>query len=51
MTELRACSGESVKPFWALARPLYTLGGLRHRLKLAWLVFAGKRDALKWVQQ
>lgn len=32
---------------WKLARPL-GMGGLRRRFKLAYGVFTGKYDALKW---
>jgi hypothetical protein len=43
-------SSESVDVFWALARPL-SMGGLLTRLRLAFKVFTGEYDALKWVQQ
>lgn len=35
---------------WVLARPL-GMAGLFHRMRLAWLVFTGRCDALKWTKQ
>lgn len=32
---------------WVPARPL-RVGGIRERLRAAWLVFTGKADALLW---
>lgn len=49
-TELKAASTESIRCFWALARPM-SMGGLGQRIRLAWGVFTGRYDALQWVQQ
>ncbi len=35
---------------WVAARPL-SMGSLLTRLKLAWGVFTGKYDALRWIEQ
>lgn len=35
---------------WVLARPM-SWGTLLTRIKLAWLVFTGECDALKWYRQ
>lgn len=43
-------SGNSVRAFWALARPL-SMGGLLTRLRIAYKVFTGEYDALRWEQQ
>ena len=40
---------EDGSTFWCLARPMGFKGVcLRQRIKLAWMVFTGKADALKW---
>jgi hypothetical protein len=36
---------------WVAARPLGRSGPFWHRFKLAWLVFTGKCDVLKWYKQ
>jgi len=36
--------------YWVLARP-YSIGGIPKRIRLAWGVFTGKYDALKWIEQ
>jgi hypothetical protein len=38
-------------PKYYRARPLDGPGGLRERLRVAWLVFTGKCDALRWHRQ
>lgn len=43
-------SGNSVRVFWALARPL-SMGGLLTRMRIAIKVFTGEYDALRWEQQ
>lgn len=35
---------------WVLARPM-SMGNILTRIKLAWLVFTGECDALKWYRQ
>ena len=36
---------------WQPARPMPYYGGFLRRIKLAWLVFTGKADALLWPGQ
>lgn len=43
------CQSETVHG-WKLARP-YGMDGLGRRFKMAWLVFSGKADVLKWHDQ
>lgn len=43
-------SAEVARGRWALARPL-GMGGFWHRLRLAWGVFTGRYDALRWERQ
>ena len=38
------------KDEWTPARPI-GLGGLRRRLRMAWSVFTGKCDVVKWYRQ
>jgi len=35
---------------WTPARPI-GLGGIKHRFKMAWLVFTGQADVLTWRKQ
>ena len=44
------CQAEVEKGKWAPARPL-GYDSFRSRLRLAWMVFTGKCDALKWPGQ
>lgn len=37
-----------IKGEYFLARPRYYMGSIFYRLKLAYYVFTGKYDALKW---
>lgn len=36
---------------WVLSRPVATHYGFLHRLALAWEVFTGKSDVLRWIRQ
>lgn len=44
------CMEEAHGDVWMLARPLSS-GSLFTRFKLAWKVFTGECDALKWYRQ
>jgi hypothetical protein len=35
--------------YWVLARPM-AIGGLLTRARLAWGVFTGRYDALRWIE-
>ncbi len=41
----------SPDPVFVLSRPVPFCGGIRRRFKLAWMVFTGKADVLRWIQQ
>ena len=46
------CQKEVNKGQWEMCRPLGLQGMfLRHRLRVAWKVFKGEFDAVKWVKQ
>lgn len=38
---------ETGKGKWVPARPV-GMGGIRHRLRMAWLAFTGKADLVRW---
>lgn len=48
--EIKAASSESKRTYWALCRPM-SMGTVFTRARIAWRVFKGEYDALKWVQQ
>jgi hypothetical protein len=43
--------GVPVQCDWVAARPLGRSGPFWYRFKLAWMVFTGKCDVLKWHKQ
>lgn len=46
-TRRPAITHTSINSKWVLSRPL-GLYGIRHRLRLAWMVFTGQADAFVW---
>lgn len=44
------CTTDTVNG-WKLARPVGYYGGIWRRFRLAWWVFTGKCDVLKWHRQ
>lgn len=50
--KLWSCESEVSPGQWEMARPLGLQGILlMHRLRIAWLIFSGRMDAVKWVKQ